>query len=188
MLAQNIPPAVQVLWSAGATLPPSRAQGASTAGALQGGRTPADWALQWVWNHPEVSLALSGMSAMQQVEENVASASRSGPGTLAPEELALIHRVRDAYRKLSPIPCTDCRYCQPCPNGVAISRIFALYNEVSMYDALERSRMVYTQWMREDERADCCLACGECEAACPQGIEIIEWLKKADKALAASAA
>jgi predicted aldo/keto reductase-like oxidoreductase len=186
MLAQNIPPAIQALWSAGATLPPSRTQGASMAGAPHGERTPADWALQWVWNQPEVSLALSGMSTMQQVEENVASAGRSGVGTLAEQELALVDRVKDAYLELCPIPCTDCRYCQPCPNGVAISRIFTLYNEATMFNALERSRMVYEQWMREDERADCCLACGECEAACPQGIEIIEWLKKADALLSTS--
>jgi predicted aldo/keto reductase-like oxidoreductase len=148
--------------------------------------TPADWALQWVWNQPEVSLALSGMTTMQQVEENVASASRSGPGTLAPDELALIDQVTDAYRELCPIPCTDCRYCQPCPNGVAISRIFALYNDAAMFSAVDRSRMVYEQWMREEERADCCLQCGECESACPQGIQIIEWLKKADGLLASS--
>jgi predicted aldo/keto reductase-like oxidoreductase len=91
--------------------------------------------------------------------------------------------VKQAYRELCPIPCTDCRYCQPCPNGVAIPRIFALYNDAVMFNATDRSRMVYEQWMREDERADCCLQCGECEAACPQGIEIIEWLKKADKRL-----
>jgi len=176
-LAQNIPPAVQALWDS--YLPPA------AAGGIEGGspRTPADWALQWVWNQPEVSLALSGMNTMWQVEENVASADRSGLGTLAPDELALIQRVKEVYRGLCPIPCTDCRYCQPCPNGVAISRIFALYNEATMYDGVERSRMVYEQWMREDERADCCLQCGECEAACPQGIEIIEWLKKADHLL-----
>jgi uncharacterized protein len=183
MLAQNIPPAVQALWRAGATLLPSTAQGASHAGALQGQRTPADWALQWVWNQPEVSLALSGMNTLWQVEENVASADRSGPGTLTSNELALIGRVKQAYRALCPIPCTDCRYCQPCPNGVAISRVFAIYNEAIMFDAVERSRMVYEQWMREEERADCCLQCGECESACPQGIEIIEWLKKAHEML-----
>jgi hypothetical protein len=183
MLAQNIPPAVQALWNPASV-------GATLAVAQDGGeprpykRTPADWALQWVWNQPEVSLALSGMNTMQQVEENLASAARSGPGALTPDELALIERVKQEYRKLCPIPCTDCRYCQPCPNGVAISRIFELYNEVVMYNALDRSRMVYEQWMRDDERADCCLACGECESACPQGIEIIEWLKKAHQLLA----
>jgi predicted aldo/keto reductase-like oxidoreductase len=176
MLAQNIPPAVQAQWDGAQTLRVSETLRVFP-------RTPADWALQWVWNQPEVSLALSGMNSMQQVEENLASASCSAPGTLTPDELALIGRVKDAYRELCPIPCTDCRYCQPCPNGVAISRVFAIYNEAVMYNALDRSRMVYEQWMSEDERADCCLACGECESACPQGIEIIEWLKKADQLL-----
>jgi predicted aldo/keto reductase-like oxidoreductase len=178
MLAQNIPPAVQTLWDTAQTLRVSETLRVFP-------RTPADWALQWVWNQPEVSLALSGMNTLQQVEENLASAARSGLGTLTPGELALIDRVKQAYRELCAIPCTDCRYCQPCPNGVAISRIFAIYNEAIMYNALERSQMVYEQWMREDERADCCLACGECESACPQGIEIIEWLKKADRYLTA---
>jgi uncharacterized protein len=178
MLAQNIPPAVQALWDSAQTLRVSETLRVYP-------RTPADRALQWVWNQPEVSLALSGMTTMQQVEENLASAARSGPGTLGHDALALIDRVKDAYRELCPIPCSDCRYCQPCPNGVAISRIFALYNEATMFNAVERSRMVYEQWMREDERADCCLQCGECEAACPQGIEIIEWLKKADALLSA---
>jgi uncharacterized protein len=177
MLAQNIPPSVEAIWDS--DLPPVAA-GKTEARSR---RTPADWALQWVWNQPEVSLALSGMTTLQQVEENIASAARSGCDTLAPDELALIDRVKDAYRELCPIPCTDCRYCQPCPNGVAISRIFALYNEARMFNAVERSRMVYEQWMREDERADCCLQCGECEAACPQGIGIIEWLEKADALL-----
>jgi predicted aldo/keto reductase-like oxidoreductase len=170
MLAQNIPPAVQEIWDAGQTLRVSP-------------RTPADYALQWVWNQPEVSLALSGMGTLQQVEENLASAGRSGPGTLTPADLALIERVKDAYLELCPIPCTDCRYCQPCPNGVAISRIFAIYNEATMYNAADRSRLVYEQFLREDERANCCLACGECESACPQGIEIIQWLKTADEFL-----
>jgi uncharacterized protein len=187
MLAQNIPPAVQALWDSASVGAGLRAGLRATTQGRPYEPTPADWALQWVWNQPEVSLALSGMNTIQQVEENLASAERSGPGTLTPDELALIGRVKEAYRELCPIPCTDCRYCQPCPNGVAISRIFAIYNEAVVYNAHDRSRMVYEQWMREDERADCCLACGECESACPQGIEIIDWLKKADEALSHSA-
>ena len=98
----------------------------------------------------------------------------------APDDLALIGRVRDKYRELCPIPCTDCKYCLPCPNEVAIPRIFALYNEATMYNAVDRSRFAYHQWIREEERANCCLQCGECEAKCPQGIKIMDWLEKAD--------
>jgi predicted aldo/keto reductase-like oxidoreductase len=147
-------------------------------------RTPADWALQWVWNHPEVSVVLSGMSAMQHVEENVASAERSGPGQMTEEELALIGRVRDKYREICPIPCTKCEYCLPCPNEVNIPRILEIYNEAVMYNEYGSARLFYS-WLGENERADNCIECLECEDKCPQNIAITEWLKKADELLAA---
>jgi predicted aldo/keto reductase-like oxidoreductase len=145
-------------------------------------RSPAEWALQWIWNHPEVSLVLSGMSTMEQVVENVASADRSGPNSLTPEELEVISRVRNAYQENCPIPCTDCRYCQPCPEGVRIPLIMQLYNDATMYDDLDESRRVYGI-IKEEERADRCVECGECEEKCPQSIEIRNWLKKAHELL-----
>ncbi len=148
-------------------------------------RCPAEWALQWAWHHPEVSLILSGMSTVAQVAENLASASRSAPGLLTDEELALVARVRDEYRRLAPIPCTDCKYCQPCPNGVNIPRVFDVYNQAMMFDAPEHARFVYANWVSEAERGDKCLACGECETKCPQHIAIIEWLETADRYLTA---
>jgi len=150
-------------------------------------RSPADWALQWLWNQPEVSLCLSGMSAMKHVEENLASADRARVGSLTPEELALVDRVRDAYRALSPIPCTSCRYCMPCPNGVAIPRIFTIYNDLKMYGDERRARMGYNHFMKPEERADRCVECGVCESACPQQIKIIDWLKKTHSVLAETA-
>ncbi len=84
--------------------------------------SPAEWALQWVWNQPEVSLVLSGMSNAAQLEENLASADRSGVGTLTEAEEALVGEVRTEFQRLAPIPCTECKYCQPCPNGVQISQ------------------------------------------------------------------
>ncbi|MBU7042686.1 MAG: aldo/keto reductase [Theionarchaea archaeon] len=145
-------------------------------------RSPAEWALQWVWNHPEVSLVLSGMSTMEQVVENVASADRSRPNMLTAEELEVISRVRDAYRDACPIPCTDCRYCQPCPEGVRIPLIIELYNDAKMFNALDESRRVY-KMIKEEQRADRCIECGECEEKCPQSIEIRSWLKKAHELL-----
>jgi hypothetical protein len=147
-------------------------------------RSQAEWALQWVWNDPDVSLVLSGMSAMSHVEENLASAERSAVGSLSESELRLVDRVRDAYRALAPIPCTSCRYCQPCPNDVAIPRIFELYNDATAYGDLDRSRVGYARFMKPEHRADRCVACGACESACPQRIEIIAWLKKAHAVLA----
>jgi predicted aldo/keto reductase-like oxidoreductase len=165
LLARNIPPAVQELWD----------------GAPRK-RSPADWALQWVWNHPEVSVVLSGMSTMEQVEQNVASAGESGAGTLTHEELELVGRVRDKYRELGRIPCTDCQYCLPCPNGVNIPRVFEIYNDAKIYGDEQSSRISYA-WLDEGQRADLCEQCGECLEKCPQQIEIPDWLSKAHELL-----
>jgi len=145
-------------------------------------RTPAEWALQWVWNHPEVSLVLSGMSTMAQVEQNVASAENSGPGKLMPDELALIDRIRYKYRELSPIACTNCKYCLPCPSGVNIPRVFEIYNDAQMYNTLKRPRRLYSK-LGDEERADKCRQCHECEELCPQEISIPDWLIKAHRTL-----
>ena len=148
-------------------------------------RTPADWALQWVWNQPEVSVALSGMSTMEQVVENVASAERSGPNTLTADEVGLIERVREAYKEQKPIPCTNCGYCMPCPNGVEISHIFAVYNEAMMYNDPRTARFRYRGpgGFKEEQRADQCTECGECLEKCPQEIDIPDWLEKVHKFL-----
>ncbi len=141
-------------------------------------RSQADWALQWVWHHPEVSLLLSGMSEMQHVEENLKSAANSGVGSLTAEELDLVDRVSKTYRSLSPIPCTDCKYCMPCPNGVTIPRIFSIYNTFKMYGDEDGAKRSYNQRTKPENRADQCVECGQCEQACPQQIKIIDWLKK----------
>jgi predicted aldo/keto reductase-like oxidoreductase len=139
-------------------------------------RTPAEWALQWVWNQPEVSLALSGMSTMKQVVENVRSASRSGTGTLTDVELSLISRVRKKYLEYGFIGCTGCRYCLPCPEGVAIPDILALYNEyyTKRGNLSARQELIakYLETMPPETRAELCAKCGACEEQCPQQIPI----------------
>ncbi len=145
---------------------------------------PVEWGLQWVWNQPETSVALSGMSAMEQVVENVAIAGRSGPGTLNDRDLKLIDRVRKDYRGLTPIPCTDCKYCQPCPHGVDIPRVFQFYNDAVIYDDFTTAHRMYNgPFFKPESRADRCEECGECLEKCPQHIEIPDWLKKAGAAL-----
>jgi len=138
-------------------------------------RKPADWALQWLWHQPEVSVVLSGMSAMSHVEENVASAGKSGIGRLTDEELVVVDRVREAYQALCPIPCTRCNYCMPCPNGVDIPRNFEIYNEGVMYDKPDHARRSYG-FLDEEKRASACIACLECEDSCPQHIPISDWM------------
>ncbi|MFL7807807.1 MAG: aldo/keto reductase [Anaerolineae bacterium] len=138
-------------------------------------RSPAEWALTWLWNKPQVTVALSGMSTMQHVKENIASADRAQTGILSTEELALIGQVREKYDELCPIPCTQCRYCMPCPNGVDIPRSFSVFNNGVMYNAFAEARRRYGH-MEEEIRASACIQCQECEPKCPQNIPISEWM------------
>jgi uncharacterized protein len=145
-------------------------------------RSPVDWALQWVWNQPEVSVVLSGMSAMPQVVENLACADRSAIGSMDESQLVLIDEVRKNYRNFSPIPCTSCGYCMPCPNGVNIPHAFLYYNDAMMYGDTRVPRFRYRQEPKE-AWGDQCIECLECEEKCPQSISIAEWLKKAHEYL-----
>jgi predicted aldo/keto reductase-like oxidoreductase len=146
-------------------------------------RSPAAWALLWVWNQPEISVVLSGMSTMEQVVENVALADSARPGVLGPEDLALIDRAREAYKGLVPIPCTNCRYCMPCSGGVEIPDIFEMYNDAMIYEDPGAPRWHYRQ-LKEEQRADQCTKCGECADVCPQEIDIPDWLEKVHPFLA----
>ena len=144
--------------------------------------SPVNIALQWLWNQPEVSVVLSGMTAMEHVVENVACAEKAGVGSLSDKNLALVNQIREGYRKLSPIPCTTCNYCMPCPNGVDIPHAFSQYNDAIMYDDPRTARFRYRQNPKE-KWGDNCIECLECEEKCPQQIEISKWLKKAHELL-----
>jgi uncharacterized protein len=139
-------------------------------------RTPADWALQWLWSQPEVTLILSGMSTLEQVEENVASAAQSRVGVLDKGEIALVEKVRETLDGLSPIDCTQCEYCLPCPQGVNIPRVFDYYNRIAVYDDLEGTRDAYQRFFEEEQKAAHCIQCDECVPKCPQNIPISEWM------------
>jgi predicted aldo/keto reductase-like oxidoreductase len=143
-------------------------------------RSYAEFALLWLWQHPEVSVVLSGMNRMDHLQENMAIADKSSETALSAKELALISRVRETYKELMPIPCTNCRYCMPCPNGVEIPRIFAMYNDTFAYENPRAGRGLYSGiWgLRKEQQADNCQECGECMKVCPQKIAIPDWLKK----------
>lgn len=144
-------------------------------------RTGAEWALQWVWNQPEVSLVLSGMTTIRHVKENLVSASRSGPGTLTPEELALVDRVQKKYLELGTIGCTKCDYCQPCPEGVLIPDIIEVLNQ-NYTSTGDETKAAYHAAIPEEGRASHCEQCGECEEQCPQGLPIMNLMKGTKRA------
>ena len=146
-------------------------------------RTPADWALQWLWSQPAVTSVLSGMSTLQQVDENVHSAARSRIGLLDAEELELVKQVREALSGLSPIDCTQCEYCLPCPQGVNIPRVFDYYNRAAIYDDLEGTREAYERFFDMEQKAMQCIQCEECVPKCPQNIPISDWMPVIEEVL-----
>ncbi len=148
------------------------------------GRTPADWAFQWIWDQPEVTLALSGMSTLEQLEENLASADRSGAGTLSDADRSFIDRVRDRYLEKKPIPCTQCEYCMPCPHGVMIPMNLAIYNDGLVFGNMEQAKGLYNHFYRRETLAGACTQCMECLPKCPQQIEIPDWMTRIHAALA----
>jgi predicted aldo/keto reductase-like oxidoreductase len=145
-------------------------------------RPPAAWALEWVWNHPEVVSALSGMNTDAQLRENLEAADTAS--ALDAADLALIEEVRQFYQTRIRVPCTTCGYCEPCPNGVAIPNVLSLLNASAMFESKAAPSVVYGQWvLRSGSGADRCTECGECEPKCPQGIAIPARLKEAHEHL-----
>jgi predicted aldo/keto reductase-like oxidoreductase len=161
-LTEKIPEEVQRIWD-----------------STKQGWSPAEWGLRWVWNHPEVSVVLSGMSTMAQLKENIRIAEKVTPDSMSSEETEIISKVAAAYRQVLKLDCTGCAYCMPCPNEVNIPVIFSLYNDYFMFKDLNICRIMYNVLMAPEQIASNCEECGECEDKCPQKIEIMETLKEA---------
>ena len=146
-------------------------------------RSAVEWAFRWLCNHPAVSVVLSGCNEPEQIDENLRIFDTVEPGIMTPEELKLMDDVRAAYISRTKIGCTGCRYCMPCPNGVNIPGLFSAWNNVSLYDTDPKSSWELGFILKNGSGADKCVGCGDCEAACPQHLNIIESLQSAWKDL-----
>ncbi|HEX3000773.1 MAG TPA: aldo/keto reductase [Methanoregula sp.] len=167
-LAGRIPDSVRKIWEAASVK-----------------RSPAEWGLRWVWDHPEVTVVLSGMNDDAHIDENIRVAGNASPGSLTEDERALIGRVRDEYRRLMKIGCTGCGYCMPCPAGVDIPGVFASYNAHALFPNDMEVKFQYVGrhggLMGEKTAAGLCRECGKCEKACPQHLPIPVLMKEVSR-------
>jgi predicted aldo/keto reductase-like oxidoreductase len=158
-LAGKLPPRIKDIWdSAGLN------------------RTPAEWALRWIWNHPEVTVVLSGMNEEAHIEENIRIAEDARPKSLSGAELKVVDQVKEALSGMMKVGCTGCGYCMPCPAGVNIPLCFAGYNNKHLFNEAIYQIMYLTQTTGTDggkpSYASLCRNCGQCEQHCPQGLPI----------------
>lgn len=164
-LGVSTPPAVMAIWNEAKVR-----------------RTPAEWALRWIWNRPEVTVILSGMNEEAHIKENLSIANTARANTLTKEELDLVERAGRTYRELMQVGCTGCGYCMPCPSEVMIPICFEEYNRMYLFGAEEEVKSRYAVRMSgelADGRpgyASQCVACGECLDKCPQHIPIPDML------------
>lgn len=151
-------------------------------------RTSVDWALSFLWDMPEISLLLSGMSDLNQLEENLLLASKSSVGMLSESQKQTIAGVQDILLKDSIVPCTGCGYCSECPKKIAIPRIFSAYKKYQIYGDLDGARAAYSNVLEKFSpvRGNACIGCKTCEKICPQQIPISEWMPKIDEKLKGS--
>jgi predicted aldo/keto reductase-like oxidoreductase len=149
-------------------------------------------ALRFVWANPGVTVALSGMNAMSQIEQNAAAADRVGG--LSEAERDRVQQLFDRNERLSELYCTGCGYCMPCPNGVNIPENFRYMNWYRVWGMEEDARQAYARlseagtwqpWAGRIEglKAEACLRCGECEPKCPQNIPIMDQLEEVARTL-----
>ena len=167
-LAHNVPKDVAELWN-----------------QFEVKRSPVEWAFRWLYNFPEVTVILSGVSTMEQLKDNLEIFSKDDAvaNSMSNEELKLVKKVQAQYESKIKVGCTACDYCMPCPSGVDIPGTFALYNDFSMFEGSQDYKDRYQSFIEDGKDASNCVECGQCESECPQHISIIEKLKEAHAAL-----
>ena len=147
--------------------------------------TPAQWALRWLWNQPEVTVVLSGMNSEEMVGDNMQTASTMEAGQMTAEDDEMLGRVLAAINAKMKVGCTGCGYCMPCPKQVDIPGTFAAYNryyQESKFSGLKEYFMC-TTLRKNATAASNCIGCGKCEQHCPQHLPIRQKLKEAQKEL-----
>jgi len=144
-----------------------------------------------VWNHPGVTVVLSGMNEEAHIDENLRVAETALPKSLTESDLAVLEQARQTYRRLMKVDCTGCRYCMPCPAGVNIPECFAFYNNTAFFPHNRENRMLYIIRLGGiigdvPAYAGLCKHCGKCERICPQHIPIQQRLKEVSAAMEGS--
>lgn len=142
---------------------------------LEPQRSIASWAIRWVESLPQVAVVLSGMSDLQQLEDNVATMTHFEP--MNEQELAAIDRVVEEIRKVNEIPCTGCRYCMDCPMGVDIPEIFSIYSQYKIFGKEKAFVQDYEEVVEHGNGAEHCVRCTACTTKCPQMIAIPDKLE-----------
>lgn len=133
-------------------------------------------AFKFVLGNPDLCCALSGMENLDMVEKNTALAS--GSVSFSREEWKALGDAMENLKKFSDLYCTGCKYCQPCPAGIVIPRIFNAYTYHNVYGLKDHARKLFDQYVEKGGAlSDACLNCGKCEKKCPQHLKIREKLK-----------
>ena len=141
--------------------------------------SPAAWGLNWVWNQQEVTLLLSGMGDMVQLEENLRLADTARAGMLGESETIVYNRVLEIINRSCKIRCTGCNYCMPCPKGVNIPGCFSAYNaSYTMGFVMGMHQFVNSTGLASEHSGSpsLCVNCGKCESHCPQKLPIVKHL------------
>lgn len=143
----------------------------------------ASWAVRFVASLPGVMVVLSGMSNIEQMQDNLSYMSDFKP--LSEEESKVIQQAMDILQSIEQIPCTGCHYCtEGCPMQIQIPDIFTAMNFELIYKNTAGAKQRYENATREPHgKASACVKCGQCEMQCPQHIQIRDWLDKVAQTL-----